>query len=154
MEVTVEWGALQAKLNRLANIGQTLKIPLNNGAAKIYTFMRTYPPQSEANAPKAHGRWYKRGTGTMYARKDGGITVRRTSQMLNRRWSMRRTFTNTLAEVVIGNSASYVRFVHDARKQARFHGRRGWRTAQDAVARFGPEIRADIERAIAAEIAK
>jgi hypothetical protein len=34
---------------------------------------------------------------------------------------------------VIGNDASYVRYVHDSKEQARFHKRRGWVTDRTAI---------------------
>jgi hypothetical protein len=57
-----------------------------------------------------------------------GYKLRRTSETLGRRWTTRATDEGLT--VVIGNNASYARYVHDARFQWRLHGLRGWRTAQ------------------------
>lgn len=144
--------ALQAKLKRLDNIGATVKPALVRAASLVRSTVSKYPPASEANAEKEHGRWYERGYGTKYRRRDGTVTGRKTSQMLNRSWSTNYTFTPTSAQAIIGNRASYSPYVHDRDRQPEFHARRKWKTAQGVLEQLGPRIIADIGAAIDAEL--
>ena len=62
-------------------------------------------------------------------------------EMLNRQWVTTHSFAPNAAEVVIGNDASYVKYVHDERsQQAKFHTARGWRTAQAGIRKFEAKI--------------
>lgn len=163
---------LLAKLRRLENIGETLRAPLVQSAEDVRAGVAKYPPQSEANVPKREpgGRWYERGKGTHYITKGrkqrgkrrtqnlslpGGVErVYKTSEMLGRSWSIRYKFTTGTASATIGSRASYVRYVNDAEKQAGFHARRGWVTAQAVLKREEPAIVGRLEAAIDAELAK
>lgn len=93
-----------------------------------------YPPASEANRPNARGRWYERGYGPRWTRKDGGTGGAKTSQMLGRSWQVAPTATGAH----LWSRATYAGAVHrDPRSALRptqvgFHGRRGWRTTADA----------------------
>jgi phage gpG-like protein len=163
-------GGIQAKLDRLANVGNVLRQAITNGASDVRRVVSTYPSATEANEPPnpPPGTYYKRGTGSIYVyagakvrtRKGkkrvakGGERVVKPSEMLNRRWSTQYTFTANEATAVIGNSASYAPFVHDETKQARFHGARGWQTAQGVVRQLGPRIVKDVSAAIEAELSK
>lgn len=144
---------LHAKLAKLENIGAICEPPLLQSAYEIRDWVRVYPAKSEANMPRNPGRWYERGRGSMYARVGGGVKVVKRSEMLNRRWSLAHSATPASASVIIGNSASYVRYVHDAETQAGFHKRRGWRTAQDAIAKFQDNLIRRINDAIDKAIA-
>ena len=105
-----------------------------------------YPPATEANSP-SRKRWYERGFGTRYRRKDGTIGGRRTSETLGRKWATEVTDKGLVGK--IGNNASYARFVHDADKQARFHAARRWRTDKDTFAAVEPKIQRIWQAAIA-----
>lgn len=91
-----------------------------------------YPPA----IPAKDKRWYERGYGTKYRRKDGGITGRKTSEMLGRRWEVRAEGRGA----TVRNSASYAPFVHGDNDQAAIHRYTGWVTDYEAtstVARSG-----------------
>jgi hypothetical protein len=151
---------LLAKINRLANVGAILRAPMVQSAEDLRREMSVYPPATKANQPPAHppGWYYIRGTGRVYVHAGatyktsksgktrvapgkslgfgvtfGGETVYKTSEQLRQRWSNHYTFSTDVAEAVIGNSASYVRYVHDRDMQAKFHQWRGWRTVQGTV---------------------
>ena len=67
IEVTVDMSdveRLQAKLNRLENVGATLKTPFVQSASDIQTWMKEYPPLSEANRPRPGHTYYLRGYGS------------------------------------------------------------------------------------------
>jgi len=95
-----------------------------------------YPPASEANRPNARGRWYERGYGPKWTRKDGSVGGRKTSQLLGRSWSV----APTGAGAHLWSRASYSAVVHrdpasgERPRQASFHGRRGWRHTGQAFA--------------------
>lgn len=147
--------ALQEKLNRVENVGATLRTPFTQTAADVQTYMKEYPPQSEANVPRPGHTHYQRGYGSIYVRKrDGGRTGRKTSQMLNRSWSMRSQYSATSATVTIGARATYAKFVHWLPSQAGFHRRRNWRTVQAAARKFGPELVKRVEAALKAALEK
>ena len=87
-----------------------------------------YPPSSEANRPNARGRWYERGYGPRWLRKDGSVGGRKTSQALGRSWSVAPTSTGAH----LWSRATYSGALHrdpaspGRPRQAGFHGRRGW----------------------------
>ena len=103
-------------------------------ATQVQARLAPYPPATEANRPrtfasKARNGWYERGYGPRWARKDGSVGGRKTSELMNRNWHITRQGVN--AELV--NNASYSAFVHrdptlGDPHQAFFHGQRGWMT--------------------------
>lgn len=111
-------------------------------AAEVQGVIAPYPKESEANKARAFGsafsistrkaanRWYERGYGPRWARKDGGVGGTKSSETLGRRWGIKRSGR---IGAVLGNIASYAPFVHSDEKQAKFHGRRGWVTDKDAI---------------------
>ena len=94
--------------------------------------LREYPGSSIANSPKPYpGRWYERGYGTRYVRKSGGIGGRKTSETLGKRWTVKKE--NNGMTVIVGNNASYAKWVQGHNTQARFHKSRGWKTTGDVA---------------------
>jgi len=80
----------------------------------------------------AYNRWYQRGYGPRWARKRrGGVGGRRTSETLNRRWTIAAR-DDGLAQVV-GNNVSYGPYVQGDEDQAAFHAARGWQTVGQVV---------------------
>ena len=147
--VDVDTSRIVAKLQHVANVGEAMKPAIVRAADRVRAEVSEYPPATAANMPRPGHTHYVRGTGPVYVRKtDGKHTVRKTSQMLNRKWSTRYRFTEAEAEAVIGNSATYARYVHDSRKQARFHAARGWRTVQGTLTKLRDKIRDDFEQAV------
>jgi hypothetical protein len=55
------------KLDTIAKL-KGAKRGLKAGAEHIEGVMKEYAPKSQANVPKAHGRWYERGWGSKYRR--------------------------------------------------------------------------------------
>jgi hypothetical protein len=179
---SAQLAALQQKLDALTNVGEVVKPALVAGAELIRGETGVYPPQTAANHPPAEppGTYYKRGTGPVYVRKAttytkagrvnkkrsilidisrhtvyfGGETVRKTSQDLGGSWSITYNLTRDQAEARIGNSASYAKYAHDERKQARWMKAIGWRTAQATLRKHGGQIVANIKQAIDAVIAR
>lgn len=133
---------LQAKLERVQNLGAVLARPIRDGIMLLSTDLRRYPPISEANLPPSPppGHFYTRGVGYFYLRKNG--TPRRVtpSQRLGVSWSARYTNTPTLARGELTTGVTYAPFVHDRDRQARIHAKRGWLTVQALFAKHGPRI--------------
>jgi hypothetical protein len=113
--------------------------------ANVQESVSVYPAASEANQPRGFtsggdNRWYERGFGPRWARKDGSIGGAKTSQMLGRKWA--HTVKQETGMIVgeIGNNASYAAYVHGQDTQQWYHLARGWRVieplleqARDAV---------------------
>lgn len=108
-----------------------------------------YPPSSEANTPNQR-RWYQRGYGSKWMRRDGSVGGSKTSETLGRKWTT-ETANGGLTGVV-GNNVSYGPYVQDAEKQAAFHAARGWKTtdqvADEEQKRVGQFILQAIEKAL------
>ena len=94
-------------------------------AAEVQNVLAPYPP-----APAAGNPWYERGFGTKYRRKDGRITGRRTSEMMERKWSI---ISRSAMKAVLMNKASYSGWVHDSDDQTSRHAATGWQTDQTAA---------------------
>lgn len=154
MTVTIEIKGIEkvrAKLNDLAN-RRYMQGTMAAATLLVKDWIAEYPLATEANQPRgfnsyysladrrAINRWYERGYGPRWARKDGSVGGSRTSETLGRRWTTR--VEDNGMRGVVGNNASYAPWVQDAERQATFHAARGWRTVQDAVqAKRGEVVR-------------
>lgn len=137
------------KLDTVAKL-KGAKRGLKAGAEHIEGTIKEYAPKSEANVEKAHGRWYERGWGSKYKRLDGVVTGKKTSKTLRTKWSTRSRNSGLLQ--VIGNNASYARFVHSAEEQAKFHGDRGWLTDEQVIKSEGDEVLKFVQHEINKEL--
>ena len=127
-----------AKLDKMAGV-VWLRTTLITAAIMVKNEVAKYPAASEANTPYQR-RWYQRGWGTKWMRKDGSVNGRQTSETLGRRWHYKRVESAGEMQMVIGNNASYAPFVQGAEKQAAFHKSRGWVTAEAALEQARPMI--------------
>jgi hypothetical protein len=117
------------KIDNLEDL-KKLKPALEGAAEHVEGVVKEYPPKSEANDPRRR-RWYQRGYGSKYRRKDGSVKGYKTSKILAKQWSTkrkRRGFTQ-----IIGNPVSYGPYVQSRAKQAKFHEARGWKTIEDVA---------------------
>lgn len=113
------------------NFNGVLKSATKAIALEVQGTIAPYPPATEANSPSNdRGRWYERGYGPRWQRKDGSVAGSKTSQMLGRSWGIRPT--GRIGHLV-GNRATYAPYVHAKDKQARFHKVRRWVTDEAAV---------------------
>jgi hypothetical protein len=132
--------SLQRKLGR--DITPELRGFTKAVAEEVKGIIAPYPPASEANFPVYHfgphrkpsnyGRWYTRGYGPQWSRKDGSVGGTKSSEMMNRQWGIRALGQSGQ---VVGNRASYANWVHAAADQTAFHKKRGWVTDVAAVQR-------------------
>lgn len=96
--------------------------------SELHARVAPYPPSTEANRAAKGKTHYQRGLGSVYTRKSGGRTVRRTSEMASRKWQM--SVQGTTAR--LWNTASYSGYLWDKTYQPSYHAARGWKTVQDA----------------------
>ena len=110
------------KAGKLKELGGALKAAGLHVQGKI----NVYPAATEANSPgNPTGKWYERGFGSKWQRKDGSIGGRKTSETLGRKWTVDQPDSFS---VVIGNNVSYGPWVQDPEKQTSFHAEHGWKT--------------------------
>jgi hypothetical protein len=94
-----------------------------------------YPPENVGNRPNL-GRWYQRGYGPRWKRKDGSIGGMKTSQMLSRKWALVQETWGAL----VGSPVTYAHWVHSSKEQAAVHKRHGWKTDERAVTEAKPKF--------------
>lgn len=122
---------LMAKLESLDRLN-AIKPAIKAATLHIKGKIAVYPPASIANSPSNDlGRWYQRGYGPRWKRKDGTTGGSKTSETLGRRWTT--DYRNGGLTGVVGNNASYGPYVQQKEKQADFHRARGWLTDEDVI---------------------
>lgn len=138
---------LLRKLDTLASL-EGAKRGLKAGALHIKGVVSQYPPATEANN-SAMDRWYQRGYGPRWRRRDGSIGGSKTSEALGRKWAQESR--NDGLTQVIGNNTSYGPWVQAAEKsgvkgpQAGFHREHGWKTDDDVIDQEGARVLAFVK---------
>ena len=142
---------LNRKLDALAKL-KGAKRGLKAGAEHIEGTIKEYPNKTTANSPgNPTGRWYERGWGPRWLRKRSGtVGGRKTSETLRTKWSTKSR--NSGLTQIVGNAASYAKYVHSAEDQAGFHGDRGWLTDEQVIDQEGPTVLDFIEKEIEREL--
>jgi len=141
---------LDELLRKLKNLQEMklVKAALKASGADIQGIMVVYPPATAANSPSGD-HWYERGYGSRWRRRDGSIGGRRTSEMLNRKWTIREELGGM--QVVVGNNVTYGHWVQGD-EQTWFHRAHGWKTTKDVVEKETPKIMNFIKDAIDKEL--
>ena len=139
-----------------ADAKAALIVGLEFGIKELEQKIGKYPPTSEANVPNAQGRWYQRGEGMKYTRKDGSIrTVLTRGGPLKDKWHKKLFKTGNIRGEV-WNDAPYSPFVQGSRReapgQARFHARRGWKSLPEEGKRIAKEVTQKVIRAFKARM--
>jgi hypothetical protein len=111
-------------------------------AEVIQSRVQPYPAATAANFPVYHigphtkpanyGRWYTRGYGPQWSRKDGSIGGSKTSEQLEQSWSLSTPLASRTS-TVLGNRASYAKYLHSSEEQVGWAGARGWVTDKTAI---------------------
>ncbi|KKW13404.1 MAG: hypothetical protein UY48_C0001G0025 [Candidatus Gottesmanbacteria bacterium GW2011_GWB1_49_7] len=122
-------GKLLRKLDSLEGMAIAVRA-LRAGALHVKGKIARYPPSSIANSP-GQRRWYERGYGPRWRRRDNSIGGSKTSETLGRRWTIGERSSGF--QQVIGNNVSYGPYVQSEEKQARFHRARGWLTDEKVI---------------------
>jgi len=121
-------------------------------AAELMRTMMEPAPASEANkerpfTSKGNNRWYQRGFGPRWARKDGSVGGSKTSRQLDQSWSIARKGWGA----IVGSGVPYAPAVQHYKEQAWFHKARGWVTDKMAVDKLLASGKVD--RAVKAAVA-
>jgi phage gpG-like protein len=129
---TIEIEGLDELIRKLDNLSKLKAVHtgLQAAATHIKGMMTVYPPETIANSPSnPSGQWYQRGWGVRY--KGGG--GRPISEQLDKKWTMK--YNKSRFEAIVGNNASYARFVQGPKgTQAKAMARIGWKGV-DTVAK-------------------
>lgn len=125
--------ALERKLGR-AVADSTINTAIKAAALHVKGKIAEYPDATDANRPKTYqpGRWntwYERGFGQKWARADGSVGSRATSETLGRKWTIRTSNRSA----TIGNNVSYGPYVQGATRQTAAMRRIGWKTTKDVA---------------------
>jgi len=141
---------LDELIKRLDNAGkpEVIRAALKGAAAHVKTIVSVYPPSSEANVP-GQRRWYERGYGSKWTRRDGTVNGRQSSESLGRKWTVKAQGNYS---ATIGNNVSYAPYVHDPEEQTSFHASRGWKTtkqvADEEIGRVTEFIVRELDKAL------
>lgn len=119
-----EYALLQEQLDTFYEV-----LPLMY-ATELHRIISVYPNYSPAR--QVGKTYYQRGMGTVYVKKSGGVTKRRVSEMLGRKWDIVKGKQSAL----LRNKASYSAYVHISDYQAKIHYKRGWENEETAMAQI------------------
>ena len=137
---------LVRKLDGLEGL-KVVKGGIKAAALHVKGKIAKYPPGSDANESGPYPkRWYVRGQGQFWSRVDGTFGVRKTSEDLGQKWTIKTRDDGLTA--IVGNNVSYGPFVQDEERQASFHKKRGWKTTQDVAREESDEVQEMLIRAI------
>ena len=144
-EITIEVQGLQGLLKDLdpKRVDRAMKVGMD-AAMKRVRHDLNYPKKTEANQPKAfsskgNNRWYQRGFGPKWARKDGTVGGTMTSEVLGKSWTHKVKHMGGVWYGRWGTKVSYAPFVH-GEEQAGFHKARGWKSFDDIIQKRAREI--------------
>jgi len=153
MTVTLEVHGIEKVERALGKLaaGRWMRGLLTAAVGHMKSAVAGYPHATAANTPRpfapgADNRWYERGYGQRWARKDGSVGGKRTSEVLGRSWTTQVANDGSWGKV--GTKASYSPYVQDADRQAGFHKARGWTTIQEVADKEGDKIVKAMEREI------
>ena len=149
--ITTEIQGLDKLITRLSRVASAQYMTGTMQAATdiIRHEIMISPPETAANQPGAR-RWYERGFGPRWMRRDGSIGGTRTSETLTRKWTTRVEDGGLTG--IVGNNASYAQVVQSARQQSRVMADIGWKTDEEVARKQQPAIvrlfKTAIERAL------
>ena len=108
--------------------------------------LQKYPPPGPWNTPGPYPkRWYERGWGSRYARVDGSVGGKRTSEKLKSSWFRPRA--GGFGRILF-NTASYAGFVPGPDEQTGVHKRHGWRTTEQHMEDDWPFMEKQLNKAL------
>ena len=139
---------LAAKLRRLSDL-RFLRPYIQAAVTHVSGKVSAYPSSTDANSP-ANRRWYERGWGTRYRRKDGSWGGQQTSEDLGPSWKGKAT-SDTRG--IIGNDASYAKWVQGPQQSA-IMKKIGWKTTDTVVDEESEKVLKSIQEAVDNELRK
>jgi len=140
---------LVRKLRRISNL-DFLRPHIQSGVTHIANKMKIYPDAGSGNDP-SRTRWYQRGYGQKWRRKDGSVGGYQSSEDLQQRW-LGKVLSNTRGE--IGNDASYAPYVQGGEEQSSVMREIGWKTTDQVVEEESEFVLREIQKAVDRELAK
>lgn len=146
---------LIAKFDRLPeNVQAAVRRGIFAGAVHVMTQAKKYPPSTFANTPYQR-RWYQRGWGSKWMRRDGSIGGSMTSKNLKQQWTVEVRDKNTY---VVGNNVSYGPYVmggeNDVHHQTEVMANIGWKTTDQIAEEQSERVMKFIEAQVQKELAK
>jgi hypothetical protein len=125
--ISVEIKGMKELMKKIQSVegGKYVLPVLEAGGQTARDEAQLYPKPGMANSPDNPARrWYERGYGQRWYKKNGSIGGKQTSETLGKNWHV--TPNKSGMYVVVDNRASYAKYVH-GEEQAKFHGARGWK---------------------------
>ena len=155
-QIKVEIKGLDKFNKKILAVAPALKIGIKAGTSHVEGKLKTYPPSTMANKPKAYSSgagwgnfWYQRGWGSKWALADGSWHGRKASEQLQQKWTTR--FEQGGLVGIVGNNASYARYVQGPDEvQNRAMPDIGWKSV-DTVADEEKEV---VERFVQNQVDK
>lgn len=155
---TIEVHGIDKVKLMLASIAdpKTIAAAVKAAALHVKGKIAQYPPATVANQPKAYipgqwNTWYQRGFGSKWARADGTVGTRKSSETLGRKWTIETRDRGMTA--VVGNNVSYGPFVQGD-EQTWFHKAHGWKTTEQIADQEREAVVRTINEAVARVINK
>lgn len=130
-------------LNRLNRLKPAFRAAAAHVKGKIAIYPAATLGNSESNPT---GRWYQRGYGPKWKRKDGSIGGKKSSETLGRKWTHEALSSGIGAR--IGNNVTYGPFVHDPAEQTSFHKAHGWKTTEQVAQEESGAVNRIIKRQV------
>ena len=123
---------LRRKLAKITN-PRAIVPGVKAAATHLRGMVTKYPPSTAANSPGGPGsRWYQRGWGSKWMRKDGSAGGIQNSEDLGPSWT--RRIEKEGLRFIIGNDTSYAKYVQGPDDQAKAMKRIGWKDT-DTIAK-------------------
>ena len=152
MTDTVTIRGLQEVLEKFDHLSENVQNAVRRGifagAVHVMSKAKHYPPSTEANIPYQR-RWYQRGWGSKWMRRDGSIGGSHTSKNLKQQWTVEVRDKFTYA---VGNNVEYGPYVmggaNDVHQQTRRLKMYGWKTTDQISDEETPKVIAYIEKEI------
>ena len=114
---------------------------LKRGAKRLKEILADYPPEGAWNRPpgtRGDNRWYERGYGSRWKRKDGTIGGINNSQQFNKSWRDNIEPEKGTAEVY--TEVTYAPFLMVREQRVNWASAHGWRTTDNIIDEFVPEF--------------
>lgn len=147
-EPVVRVEGLDQLLRKLARLGPSVYRPaVAEAATHVKDVIAVYPPQRRGKQPP---KTMKQFIFLTHAIPNGLIDypyrrgISRTSEALGRRWTIE--YRNNGLTAIVGNNASYVRWVHDGEDQSFYHKTTGWKTDKQVVREEAREVKEILAR--------
>ena len=111
---------------------------LDKAGKALAALVSAYPPEGPWNkypGTRGNGRWYERGYGSRWKRKDGSIGGSPTSQKLNKSWGVEKRDEFTAS---VFTNVTYAPFLFDPDRRVSWANGHGWKDLDEFENGFAP----------------